>query len=249
MINGEQINFKKILNEKFYNDLVKCNFIDDLNKMILNNGIVNITIDDIINVSNYEIVGSISQTIEDMNEDLIVKYISDEKPNICILYLFVADRLKLSIVDRIMTRIKKLFADIEILIGVGENINSADSVEISALLLSSDLLSKDVESIEFTKNNNDFVKKEKEKVEEHKKMEYKNELDLIYDIALFCVDNNKCSINMIQNEFQLGFNNAVRKIELLEDLKIISHKVENTPRIILIKDKDEIKRRIYSKEE
>jgi len=41
--------------------------------------------------------------------------------------------------------------------------------------------------------------------------------DLIYDIAKYCIENNKVSINMIQNQFNLGFNKVNNIInELIE---------------------------------
>ena len=46
--------------------------------------------------------------------------------------------------------------------------------------------------------------------------------ELLYQIAQFCIDSNACSINGIQNAFQLGFNRASRIVSILVVLQTIS---------------------------
>lgn len=58
--------------------------------------------------------------------------------------------------------------------------------------------------------------------------------ELLYQIAEFCVDSNSCSINSIQNRFQLGFNRASRIVSMLEDRGIISPKNGTKSREILV---------------
>ena len=58
--------------------------------------------------------------------------------------------------------------------------------------------------------------------------------ELLYQIAQFCVDSNSCSINSIQNAFQLGFNRASRIVSMLEDREIVSPKNGTKSREILV---------------
>ena len=58
--------------------------------------------------------------------------------------------------------------------------------------------------------------------------------ELLYQIAQFCVDSNACSINSIQNQFQLGFNRASRIVTMLEDREIVSPKNGTKSREILV---------------
>jgi S-DNA-T family DNA segregation ATPase FtsK/SpoIIIE len=58
--------------------------------------------------------------------------------------------------------------------------------------------------------------------------------ELLFQIAQFCVDSNSCSINSIQNTFQLGFNRASRIVAMLEDRNIVSPKNGTKSREILV---------------
>lgn len=58
--------------------------------------------------------------------------------------------------------------------------------------------------------------------------------ELLYQIAQFCVDSNACSINGIQNAFQLGFNRASRIVTMLEDRNIVAPKNGTKSREILV---------------
>ena len=58
--------------------------------------------------------------------------------------------------------------------------------------------------------------------------------ELLFQIAQFCVDSNSCSINSIQNQFQLGFNRASRIVTMLEDRNIVSPKNGTKSREILV---------------
>ena len=57
---------------------------------------------------------------------------------------------------------------------------------------------------------------------------------LLYEIASFCVENNTCSINSIQNNFSLGFNRAQRIVNLFEEMNIVSPKCGTKSREILV---------------
>ncbi len=58
--------------------------------------------------------------------------------------------------------------------------------------------------------------------------------ELIYQIALYCIESGMCSINSIQNNFGLGFNRASRIVSLLEEKGIVSPKNGTKGREILI---------------
>ena len=57
---------------------------------------------------------------------------------------------------------------------------------------------------------------------------------LLYEIATFCVENDTCSINSIQNNFGLGFNRAQRIVKLFEEMNIVSPKCGTKSREILV---------------
>ncbi len=62
-----------------------------------------------------------------------------------------------------------------------------------------------------------------------------NESDeLLYAVAMYCIENNACSINSIQNQFNLGFNRASRIVTLLEEKRIVSPKNGTRFRDILV---------------
>ncbi len=58
--------------------------------------------------------------------------------------------------------------------------------------------------------------------------------ELLYNVALFCVDSQACSINSIQNNFGLGFNRAQRIVNILEERNIVSPKSGTKSRDILV---------------
>ena len=58
--------------------------------------------------------------------------------------------------------------------------------------------------------------------------------ELIYKVACYCVDSESCSINSIQNYFQLGFNRASRIVAILEERNIVSPKNSTKSREILV---------------
>lgn len=58
--------------------------------------------------------------------------------------------------------------------------------------------------------------------------------ELLYQIALACVQQGQCSINSIQTGFGLGFNRAQRIVQILEDREIVSPKNGTKGREILV---------------
>jgi S-DNA-T family DNA segregation ATPase FtsK/SpoIIIE len=60
------------------------------------------------------------------------------------------------------------------------------------------------------------------------------DMELIYNVALFVVERGMCSINSIQTTFQLGFRRAQRIVEILEEMGIVSGSKGTTGREILV---------------
>ena len=58
--------------------------------------------------------------------------------------------------------------------------------------------------------------------------------DLLYKVAVYCVENQACSVNSIQQSFSMGFNKASRVAAMLEERGIISPKQGTKPRAILV---------------
>ena len=56
----------------------------------------------------------------------------------------------------------------------------------------------------------------------------------LYEIAKYCLENEGCSINSIQNAFGLGFNRASRVVTILEDKGIVGQKKGTKGREILV---------------
>ena len=69
------IDLKKELNERFYNSLEKCNFLNDVNELVNNEGLVNIDLSDFIKLSEGEITGTISDKIDNPNDELNIETI------------------------------------------------------------------------------------------------------------------------------------------------------------------------------
>ena len=68
------------------------------------------------------------------------------------------------------------------------------------------------------------------------------DMELVYNVALFVVERGTCSINSIQPAFSLGFRRAQRVVEILEELGIVSGSKGTTGRQILV-TKEEIEQK------
>lgn len=85
----------------------------------------------------------------------------------------------------------------------------------------------------------DDLKKSINKSQSHNGMPNQKEApveseELLYQIALACVQQGLCSINSIQNGFGLGFNRAQRIVQILEEREIVSPKNGTKGREILV---------------
>lgn len=52
--------------------------------------------------------------------------------------------------------------------------------------------------------------------------------EVLYNVALFCINQGNCSINSIQKAFSFGFNRSQRIVQLLEEREIVSPKSESS---------------------
>ncbi len=72
----------------------------------------------------------------------------------------------------------------------------------------------------------------------------KEDEELLYQIALFCIETGVTSVNSIQTNFALGFNRATAVLNELENRKILSPKQGTKGRVVLV-DSKTLKRMFY----
>ena len=58
--------------------------------------------------------------------------------------------------------------------------------------------------------------------------------EILYQVAKFCIESKSCSVNMIQQQFQFGFNRANRIVQALEQMNIVSRSENKQRRTILV---------------
>ncbi len=126
------IDLKKELNEKFYNDLIKCDFLKDIEEMVNKDGYINIDLEDIKTISKGEIVGAISQMCITANDEFKCNIISDKKPTSALVYITADKNLMLGDVETILTRIRNEFGDVGIfyLTDVDNNIKELCKLQV-----------------------------------------------------------------------------------------------------------------------
>lgn len=64
------------------------------------------------------------------------------------------------------------------------------------------------------------------------------DMELVYNVALFVIERGTCSINSIQSAFSLGFRRAQRIVEILEEMGFVSGSKGTTGREILVTRED-----------
>ena len=67
--------------------------------------------------------------------------------------------------------------------------------------------------------------------QQNKQLEYD---EYLYDAAIYAIENNTCSVSLLQRKFNIGFNRASSIINKLEELKIISEYNGSKPRKVLV---------------
>ncbi len=129
------MNLKEVFDEKFYNDLIKCDFVKDIEEMLSLPQMINIDISDFKDISNGEVVGSISQYINDVNkEELVVKTINDKQPNNCIVNIGGRIDLSLNEANSLVDKIRNKYKGLNIIFGCYVNDELEAKYKIQALL-------------------------------------------------------------------------------------------------------------------
>jgi len=228
------IDLKKELNEKFYNDIIKCDFLNDLKEMIDEEELINIDLEDIKMISNSLLIGVISKESNDYDEEFEIKKINEDIPTDCIINLITDKEITLSNVDNIIKKIKNIYPNIGIIYGVKIKENLNYKYKIEAIFTKGEI-----------KNNEPIEKESNDKELIINTFDYENEKDLMYDVSLYLIHENQASINLIQQKFNIGFNKALLLLNKLEELGIVNKKIGTNPRSILINDSDKIKELIY----
>ena len=234
----KEYSFKDKLPKKFFKDLIKCNFIDDIDQIVNLPGIINIDIDDFKAISDSEIVGCISQYFDNLDDDFIINRISNKEPTDCVINVSGGDMLNLKDLEFLLDKLRTVYPELNIIFGSNKNDESIPRLKVQALLTYSDK-PKDNK----VNRENEKLLSETVKTLEEREQKWNDEVELLYSVAIYCI-NNPITVNGIQNEFGLGFNRTTYILDRLEKLEIISIKLGTKPREILITDKDEIKRRI-----
>lgn len=129
------MNLKEVFNDKFYNDLVKCDFLKDIEELISSQGIINIDLDDFVKISNgSEIVGSISQVFDNLDDEFIINRISDKIPTDCVFNITGGTDIRLTVVDKLLDKLRVLYPDISIIFGTNIIEEMGSQIKVQALL-------------------------------------------------------------------------------------------------------------------
>lgn len=231
------ISLSKQVNENFYNSLVKCNFLESLTKMLTVSSAINISWEDIINVSDSEVVGSIVQNINDLNDELNINYICDKKPNVCLLYIYCGINVNLTDINYLVDKLRNEFDDISVILGIGYSKKPIAAIELHALLLySEEEIMKDDMAIEQKKaflNDSGFNKHEK------------SANDLAYEIAIYC-KNNTVTLDNLLEVFNLHYIRTRLILERLQRIEILCFQDIDKPIRMITTNEEEIKKRIYT---
>lgn len=236
------IDLKELLPEKFYNDIVKCNFLEDIREMVLFPAMINLDIDDLKQLSKGEVVGTISQVFTDLDVDYNINLISDKVPAACLVNMTSGTNMSLKSVNILIDKLRDKYKDLSIIFGTRINNEYGESIKVQVLLVSGDFGEYQEASKTIQEENTRLEKEIAKMDEEHNKIS-KSEHELLKSVALYCL-NNPISVSSIQNEFGLGFNRVSVILSRLESLGIISIKTGTKQRSMLINDEKEIVKRI-----
>ena len=129
----------KDLPEKFYNDLVKADYIKELQEFVdddNNNTLIAIDLVDIYNIAKNgsELVGTIAQVIDNADTDLDIKYIKDIEPTDCIFHIISDDDLTLATTNKLLAKLKEKHPNIQMIFGITNNKKDKNKIKIQAIL-------------------------------------------------------------------------------------------------------------------
>ena len=116
----------------------KIDILNDFKRTINNDNyesVITITKDDLKEIDDYEIVGTISSYLHDSNDDLSFNMINDNKPTYCIINFIVSKEFKISAMHNIIKEIECMFPDVYLRIGTYLDNNMNHLCKIKAILL------------------------------------------------------------------------------------------------------------------
>lgn len=236
------INLKRELGSK-YTDIEKTGVAKELEKIVNNDNLININIDDIKDITKGEIVGALSKKISNINTPLEITTIKDAIPTDCLLIIECSKTLGLGKLDIIISNIRKMGTN-NMNINIGTVLNDDMKDEIKVLIIFShnefqddntDIMNKEIGI-----NNEKLIKKHDDKNITSIPIKFSNENELLYIVASFIIDND-LSVNSIQQYFGLSFIRIFNILKTLEELGIISKYDNENQRKVLITDKEKIK--------
>jgi len=131
------MDYKELFGEEFYNKLVKCNFINDIDELLTadtRSNLVNIDVEDIKSLSKGEIVGTISQIFNNSSEELIINRFSDKEATKCIFNITSGSDLDLSTVTELIYKLRNVYPNINMIYGTKIDDKYNDKLKVQALL-------------------------------------------------------------------------------------------------------------------
>lgn len=131
------MDYKELFGEEFYNKLVKCNFINDIDELLTadtRSNLVNIDVEDIKSLSKGEIVGTISQIFNNSSEELIINRFSDKEATKFIFNITSGSDLDLSTVTELIYKLRNVYPNINMIYGTKIDDKYNDKLKVQALL-------------------------------------------------------------------------------------------------------------------
>ncbi len=116
----------------------RIDIINEFKRSIKNDNyesVITITKEDLKEIEDYEIVGTISSYLNGFNYDLSFNMISDIKPTYCLIYFIVSNEFKLSAMHNIIKEIERMFPDIDLRTGSYLDDDMNHLCKVLALLL------------------------------------------------------------------------------------------------------------------
>ena len=125
------IDLKKEFGEDFYNDLIKCDFLKDLDEILNTTGIINIDLNDVKNVARGDIVGAISMSINDSSEKLVFNRINDKNISSAIINIVTKEDAGIIDISNILEQIRDICKDVNMIYGtyIDSNLNKAFKIQ------------------------------------------------------------------------------------------------------------------------
>ena len=109
--------FEDSINKGFHDSIIKADFLDDIIEMISSKCIISLTLEDIKEIENDELVGTISMYMDDCNDEIVIKSLSNNKPTHCVINFISSPEFELSDMHSVIKRIEKMYPKISVRFG------------------------------------------------------------------------------------------------------------------------------------